>query len=297
MAIEKGATVALLTEELSQLRKQILRIRGEIESNPDASIVMPVNAQGDLENVLRLVGDITRYTGPYSLELILVINNFPPNEPPVEIDTYAGLGLRIVSIANIREPGEAPGFTARIPGAEAALSENTIFFDADCRIPNPTVLLDWYIQQFKMGTQAAYTPVEYYDLRDRFSIRVRIWVHHFARWIKRAILRIPTIRGSNYAINRSLILRLYTQGILADDMNVGPAARSAGAKVVYNGSREMRVLTSGRMFSGGWSKLFKYLFYRLRYNMRVIPVRTNAASYTHREKDPLRRYINNRPVK
>ena len=286
-----------LPEELFQLRRQILRLRGDPVSSPDASIVIPVNAQGDLENVLQLLGDITRYTGPYALEIILVINNFPPNEPPVEMVTYGRLGLKIISIPNIRKPGEAPGFTARIPGAKAALSENTIFFDADCRIPNPTALLDWYIQQFGTGTQAAYTRVEYYDLRDKLSIRARILIHHFTRWIKRGILRIPTIRGSNYAINRSLILKLYTMGVLADDMNVGPCARSTGAKVVYNGSREMKVLTSGRMFSGGWNKLFKYLVYRLRYNIRVLPVRTKAASFTKRETDPVRRYINNRPVK
>ncbi len=152
--------MAELTEELCQLRGQILKLRGDPASNPDASIVIPVNAQGDLENVLHLLGDIARYTGPYSLEMILVINNFPPNEPPVQVDTYGSLGPKIVSIPNIRKPGEAPGFTARIPGARAALSENTIFFDADCRIPNPTALLDWYIRQFRSGTHAAYTRVE-----------------------------------------------------------------------------------------------------------------------------------------
>jgi hypothetical protein len=189
------------------------------------------------------------------------------------------------------------GFTARIPGAKSALSENTIFFDADCRIPNPTILLDWYIQQLKNGTQAAYSHVGYFDLHDRLSIRARILIHHFARWIKRAILRIPTIRGSNYAINRSLFLQLYERGLLADDINVGPSVKSIGAKVAYNRSTRMIVLTSGRMFAGGWYKLFKYLLYRLRYNIRVLPVRTDTARHTKRENDPVRRYVNNKPVK
>jgi len=284
------------SEEWFRLQKRIMSIRGDPKLNPDASIIVPVNAQGDLENVLQLLGDISRYEGKYSLEVILVINNYPPEERPTEIDQYENLGLRTIGIPNLRKPGEAPGFTARIPGAKTALSENTIFFDADCRIPNPTILFDWYIQQFQNGTQAAYTPVDYYDLQEGLSIRARILIHHFTRWIKRAILQIPTIRGSNYAVNRSLLLKLYDSEMMADDMNVGPVVKSVGAKVVYNSSKEMNVLTSGRRFSDNWFKLFKYLLYRLRYNLRVLPVRTSAARYTHRENDPIRRYINNRPV-
>lgn len=289
--------MALLLSELSQIQKGIMQVRGNPKLHPDASIIVPVNAQGDLDNVLHLLGDITRYTGKYLFEIILVINNYPPDAPPKEIDAYRNSGLRIIDIPNIRKAGEAPGFTARIPGAIAALSENTIFFDADCRIPNPTALFDWYIQEFKSGPQAAYTRVDYYDLRARLSIRAQILIHHFTRWIKRAIFHIPTIRGSNYAVNRSLIIRLYESGMLADDMNVGPAVKSVGVKVSYNGSKETIVLTSGRMFSGGWYKLLKYLIYRLRYNIRVLPVRTDAARYTNRENDPVRRYINNKPVK
>ena len=127
-----------------------MKVRGNLKLPPDASIIVPVNAQGDLENILHLLGDITRYAGKYLFEIILVINNYPPEEPPKEIDVYKTLGLKIIDIPNIRKPGEAPGFTARIPGAMAALSDNTIFFDADCHIPNPTALLDWYIQSLKV---------------------------------------------------------------------------------------------------------------------------------------------------
>jgi len=286
-----------VANELSQIQKGIIRMRGDPKLHPDASIIVPVNAQGDLENILRLLGGITRYLGKYLFEIILVINNYSPEEPPREIDTYRILGLTIIDIPNIRKPGEAPGFTARIPGTKIALSENTIFFDADCRILNPTVLFDWYIQQFENGVQAAYTHVDYYDLNARLSVRARILFHHLSRWIKRVILQVPTIRGSNYAVNRSLFLKLYDNGMLADDMNVGPSVKSIGAKVAYNGSKEMTVLTSGRMFSGGWYKLLKYLRYRLRYNIRVLPVRTEAARFTDREKDPVRKYVNNKPVK
>lgn len=282
---------------LDQLHQHLVRLRGNPDLPPEAAIVIPVNAQGDLENVLRVLGGITQYSGKHSLEVILVINNYPPDEPPPEIKTYGALGLKVVSIPNVRRPGEAVGFTARIPGIRAASSENIILFDADCRIPNPSALIDWYIRQFKAGAQAAYTHVGYYDLRPGFSIRLRILIHHLARWGKRMILRIPTTRGSNYAVNRSLMLELYDKGMLADEMNVGPTFKSVGGRVVYSGSRKLVVLTSGRMFTSGWLKIFRYFRYRLRYNLRVLPVRPDAARYTKRENDPARKYINNRPVK
>jgi hypothetical protein len=283
--------------DLNRLHEHLVRLRGKPDLQPDASIVIPVNAQGDLENVLKIVSDITRYSGIHSLEVILVINNYPTDEPPPETESYGSLGLKIVSIPNVRRPGEAVGFTARIPGIRAASSENVILFDADCRVPNPTALIDWYICQFKAGAQAAYTKVGYYDLRDRWSIRARILIHHLARWVKRDILRVPTTRGSNYAVNRSLMLQLYEEGMLADEMNVGPTFKAAGGQVAYSGSKELIVLTSGRMFGGGWKKLFRYLRYRLRYNLRVLPVRSDAARYTKRENDAVRRYLNNKPVK
>jgi hypothetical protein len=94
-----------------------------------------------------------------------------------------------------------------------------------------------------------------------------------------------------------MLLRLDAEGLLADEMNVGPAARSRGARVVYSGDRRMVVRTSGRMFAGGWWKLWRYLRYRLRYNLRVLPVRPGVAARTGRERDPVRVYRANRPVR
>ncbi|HLB49839.1 MAG TPA: glycosyltransferase [Anaerolineales bacterium] len=281
--------------DLNGLREQVVRLGGHTGRPPDASIVIPVNAQGDLENVLHILVDITRYTGTHSLEIILVINNYPPEAPPSEVETYRSLGLKVVSIPNVRRPGEAVGFTARLHGVQAAASEMAILFDADCRLPHPTALIDWYVHQFKAGAQAAYTHVDYYNLRGHWSIRARILIHHLARWIKRFVLRIPTTRGSNYAVHRSLMLDLYDKGILADELNVGPAFKSVGGRVAYSGSKELIVLTSGRMFTGGWRKMLRYLRYRLLYNLRVLPVRLNVARYTKRERDPVRTYINNQP--
>jgi hypothetical protein len=281
---------------LDRLKEQFVRLRGNYENPPDASIVVPVNAQGDLENVLQLLANIAQYTGRHALEIVLVINNYATNEPPAEIDTYAQMGLRVVSIPNVRRHGEAVGFTARIPGVRAAASEINILFDADCRIPHATALIDWYIQQFQAGAQAAYTHVDYYDLQGLWSIRVRILIHHMSRWVKRTVIGIPTTRGSSYAVNRTTMLTLYEKGMLADEMNVGPAFKANGGRVVYSGSKDLVVLTSGRMFKGGWMKLMRYFRYRLRYNLRVLPVRTDVAHHTRREKDPVRKYIDNKPL-
>lgn len=283
--------------ELTLLGEDIRHLRGNPDLPPDASIIIPVNAQGDLENVQNILSDIVNYGGLHALEVILVINNYQPNQPPTEIETFESLGLIVVSIPDVRRPGEAVGFSARIPGIRDASSEHAILFDSDCRIPNPTALIDWYIRQFRSGVQAAYTNVGYYGLRPGWSIRFRVQIHHATRWLKRVILRIPTNRGSNYAVNRSLMLEMYDRGMLADEMNVGPSFKSEGARVMYSGSKELTVLTSGRMFTPGWKKLPRYFMYRLRYNLRVLPVRVDASRYTGREDDPVRRYVSNRPAK
>lgn len=286
---------SVASKNADSLREPIMRLRGNADNPPDASIVVPVNAQGDLENVLRLLADLTNYRGKHTFEVILVVNNYPPEVPPPQIASYAEIGLKVVSIPNVRRPGEAVGFSARIPGIRAASSEINILFDADCRIPNPTAVIDWYIQQFESGAQAAYTHVGYYDFLNSWSVRAQIFVHHASRWVKRAMLQIPTTRGSSYAVNRSSMLRLYDQGMLADEMNVGPTFKSHVGRVVYSGSSDLFVLTSGRMFKGGWVKLVKYFRYRLRYNLRVLPVRAGVARHTRRENDPVRKYIDNRP--
>jgi hypothetical protein len=166
-------------------------------------------------------------------------------------------------------------FTARIPGIRAASADTIVLFDADTRIPQPTELLDWYVAQFRGGAKAAYTHVGFYDLRPLWSVRARIAAHHIARWVKRAVLRIPTTRGSNYAVSRSGLLPLYDQGLLTDDLNVGPAIRAAGGRVAYSGSKRLVVLTSGRKFHGGWVKLGRYLRYRLLYNVRALRLPTD----------------------
>lgn len=258
---------------LERLVSELTRIRGDPAARPHASIVAPVNAQADLDKVLDLLEEVARYRGRRTFEVVLVVNNYPSDDPPREIEVYAAAGIRVVAVPNAWRTGEVVSFTARVPGARAAASERLVLFDADCRIPNPESLLDWYVDQFDGRAQAAYTHVDYYDLRPLRSVRARIFIHHLVRWVKRTILRIPTIRGSNYAVNRTLFLRLYDQGFLADDLNVGLAIKAAGGTIAYSGRPELRVLTSGRRFKGGWLRLARYLVYRLGYNLRVLPAR------------------------
>lgn len=270
------------SERLRHLQQRIAHIRGNNDSLPQATIVIPVNAQADLENIFCVLEDITTYTGRYTIETVLVINNYPLDSPPEAIRIFESLGICVVSIANVRKQGEPPGFTARLHGVRAAKSEVVISFDADCRVPNATAVLDWYIEQFQRGADTAYTHVDYYDLQPSFTVQVRIFMHHASRWAKRTLMGIPTTRGSNYAVRRSFVLPLYDQSFLADEMNVGPTVKTKGGRIAYSGHKQLQVLTSGRYLKGGWREMLRYFSYRLRYNLRVLPVSKDAAAHTKR---------------
>jgi hypothetical protein len=272
------------------------RTRGDTAA-PAATIVVPVNAQGDLDNVRTLLGDLARYAGPHRFETVLVVNNFPPGAPPPEAAALERPGTRVLTVPSVREPGVAVALSGRMVGMRAAHSEYAIHFDADCRVPNPTALLDWYVARLRAGDRVAYTPVRFHSLRPRASVYARIAIHHAVRFVKRVVLRIPTTRGSNYAVHVPTLLALAADGLIADEMNVGPAAKARGHRVAFRGGRRLAVLTSGRMFMGGWRKLARYLRYRLRYNRRVLPVRAGVAGRTGRERDPVRVYRGDRPVR
>lgn len=290
-------TLQISKNELGDLGKRLMFLRGDTGKVPDLSIAIPVNAKGDLQNVLNIAGDLAAYQGSRQLEMLLVVNNYEPGSPPVEIQAFEAMGFRVLSLPSVRRSGEPPGFTARIVALNAVASHHVLLFDADCRIPNATELIDWYGDRLAEGVKVAYTHVGFYDYLDTPSVRVRIFAHHASRWVKRNILRIPTTRGGNYAVHRQTVLDLYAKGMLADEMNVGPAVKATGGRVAYSGARNLVVYTSGRMFVGGWHQLLRTLRYRLRYNLRVLPISTNAAQRTGRVNDPVRRYVDNRPVR
>lgn len=259
--------------KLVDLKERIPRLRGDPVLPVEASIVIPVNAQKDLEPLQRVLADLARYSGRRRIEIILVINNYPAHEPPAEIGSYQQAGLQVIGIPHIVHQGGI-AMAARIPGVKMAQSQSVLLFDADCHITNPTALIDWYIARLEEGIDLAYTHVDYTDLPPGISVKARMLVHHVSRWIKRRILRIPTSRGSNYAMQRDLMLNLFAQGRLPYDIHVGPVVKSTGGRIAYSGAKELVVLTSGRFFDPGWKVLFAYLIWRTGYYFRILKMKS-----------------------
>lgn len=258
----------------TELAARLNALRGDRDQAPDVSIVIPVNAQADLETVFAPLTDIATYSGPHAVEVVLVVNNYPPEQPPSEqIERYRAMGLVVFATANCRQPGVLPSLSARATGLQVAAAEPTIHFDADVRIPNATRLIDWYVQQFRLGASAAYTHVAYFDLSREPSVQLRLLVHLLARWYKRNMMGVPTMRGSNYAARRTAMLQLWADGYLVDELNVGPAFKARVGRVHYSGARELAVYTSGRYWRGGWFSALRYFRYRLGVNLRRLPVR------------------------
>ncbi|HXE81268.1 MAG TPA: glycosyltransferase [Vicinamibacterales bacterium] len=265
----------------SRTAAALTRLLAEGISTPDVSIVIPVNARSDLECVMNPLGNIAAYTGRYRIEVILVINNYPPDDPPdAAIDSFRRMGIRVIAVPSARRPGEVVIVSARALGAREARAPITVHFDADCRIRDATALIDAYVHRMRRGAHVAYSRVGHYEVRRKLGVYVKLGLHHSIRWVKRNIFRIPTTRGSNYAVDRALFLRLYDEGRLSVDMQLGPAARLAGAKVAYLGGRRLSVDTSARRFQGRWGRMIPYLVQRLRYNLHAIPTRRRPVTRT-----------------
>jgi hypothetical protein len=254
------------------LADDLRRLRGDPHAPPYASVIVPVNAQKDILRVLSLLSDLTSYRGSQSIETILVINNYPAENPPEELNRYRQIGIRILEIPKVEHIGGV-AIAARIPGIKVAQSERILLFDADCRIQDPTSLLDWYIRQLDSGVDLAYTHVDYFDLPAGLAIKARMFIYHAIRWYKRVLMGIPTSRGSNYAIRRQLILDLFAQHRVTYDIHVGPAVKAIYGKIAYSAAKQHIVYTSGRFFSNSWKELFSYLIWRTGYYLRVKPTK------------------------
>ena len=275
-------------DNFEQLKKFFVERRGEPTKLPDASIVIPVNAQGDFVTVLGVLNDIAKYKGSHTFEVVLAVNNYPEESVPEEIELFRSMGIGVAATPSVRRPDEAVCFSARMSGVHAAQTDYLLLFDADCRIPNATALIDWYIDRLHSGAGLAYTHVAYFDIKKDLSVYARIAAHHGARWVKRQLLHIPTTRGGNYAANRSSMVDYYNKKMLSDDLNVGPAFKAHGQTLAYSGKRELIVLTSGRVFSGGWRKLVRYLLYRLRYNLKMLPAGQDVTGRLKRGENNVR---------
>jgi Glycosyltransferase like family 2 len=259
-----------------QFREDVNRLRGNPQLKPSASIIIPVNACADLSNLRLLVTDLVKYQGSHTFEIITVINNYREGNQPHEVEILSEIGMRVLNIPDVHQPGETVAFSARLPGIETANSEITIQFDADCRIPNITPLLDFYVEQLNSGYMLAYAPVHFFNLPEDSTIPIRVRIHHTVRSIKRNLLKIPTPRGSSYAINRTILIRLYETRKLRDDIQIGPNIKALGGKSAYSDDWNLRVLTSGRKMRKGWWRMIRYVVRRLMFNLSFLRD-TNAA--------------------
>lgn len=259
-------------ETRAALRTRFSRLRGPSSRTPDASLVIPVNAENDLDNVVQILHSIGSYSGESTFEIILVVNNYPPEKPPARISEFEELGIGTLAIPYVQRRGGV-ALAARILGLRIANSETIISFDSDCTLLNARDLLDWYVAQFKAGCDLAYTHVDYNNLPHTIPMRLHMFIHHATRWFRRNILRMPTSRGSNYAVRRTLMLDLFDQGKLLYDINIGPVIKSVGGKIVYSGAKNLMVYTSGRFFKGTRQEIFKYWLWRIGYYWRVFVVK------------------------
>lgn len=258
-------------ETRTVLCARFINLRGPADRTPDASLVIPVNAENDLDNVVHILHTISGYSGESTFEVILVVNNYPPENPPGQIKEFEELGIETLAIPYVQRRGGV-ALAARIHGVRIAKSETIISFDSDCTLLNVRELLDWYVAQFKAGCDLAYTHVDYNNLPKTIPMRLHMVIHHATRWFRRNILRMPTSRGSNYAVCRTLMLDLFDQGKLLYDINIGPVIKSVGGRIVYSGAKNLTVYTSGRFFKGTRQEIFKYWLWRIGYYWRVFVV-------------------------
>ncbi len=255
--------------DLNAIKIGLQSLRGDSDRPVDASIVVPINAEADLETVYGLLTDVAAYRGTFRFEVVLMVNNYPGNSVPSVMRTLQSLGARVISEPSVRRSDEEVFITARMIGLRAAHADYAVLFDADCRIVNTTALLDWYVEQFRAGAKVAYTHVDYYDLKNKMTHRIRMRMHRLARWVKRVILCMPTTRGSNYGLHRETALRLYDAGKLNKDMKIGPVIKADGGRVSYSGRKDLLVLTSGRNIPEGWGSMFRYIGHRFRYHLHI----------------------------
>ena len=115
--------------------------------------------------------------------MILAINNYPERAEPAEIEMFRSMGIVVEPTPSVRRPDEAVCFSARMTGVRDASTDYLLLFDADCRIPNATALINWYIERLHSGTGLAYPSVGHYRLKKELSILARMIAYYGARWV------------------------------------------------------------------------------------------------------------------
>ena len=263
--------------------------------NPDLAIIVPVNAKGGLANALFLLKDVSQYAGALRFQVILVVNNYDPEDPPKEFfDVYRKAGVVVLEFPQLPgHSGVPPGLRARMAGLSHVNCRGSVFFDADCRIPHPIQCSGWYCKAFENPeVKLAYTRIAYFNWPPGLGMWLWLRVHYSWRWTKRNLMRIPTPQGASYAMDVKLKEKLYNEGYLADETAIGRLAQRFDHKSMFNGSKSCRILTDARMYENARpSRLFTvYALRRIRINLASLVVRNDSAEHAGRENDNPHQY-------
>jgi hypothetical protein len=270
---------SMLSDE--ELRRHMQRLRGTAEADPNASLIVPISARSGFSLIQGLIGDLARYRGSYTLEIILMVAASLAGSAPEEIEHLRGLGLQVIAAPEGGQNWEAVQLEARAQGVEAARAGITLHFSPDARLPDATALIDWYIQSLYSVYQLAYSQISYYGLPDGMNTRLSLALVDTFRKVKRVLLGVPTTRGSNYAINRHLFLKLYESGKLTVDLPVGLAVRLAEARSRYSSERRLQVYLSAHKYSPQSLLNLHRILRRLRYNLRAIPLTFHSSEWAN----------------
>ncbi len=257
----------LTDSQFAELRRRLPRLWSPAQADPNASVIVPVGSPAELKQVFCLLSDLSHYRGSYSLECLLALPAGQPWLPPERLALLDSLGLRVV-FTSARGRG---GLAARGCAAQAARAGILLHFAADTRLPDPTALVDWYVRSLFGKFQLAYSRVDFYGLPGSPGVRLSLFVLNGLRALKRRLLGVPTPRGSNYAITRSLFLDLYEAGTLSEEHPVGLAARLAQARSRYAADRRLRAYIPAHKFSPRTLLSPARILRRLRANLRALP--------------------------
>lgn len=264
-------TAGIFAQQEEAALRRLQSLRGELfDADPNASVIIPVRSRTQLTHSLALLSDLARYHGDYTLEFILVVDDF--ELIPEESEYFRNIGVHLV-FTEPDGPERAGGtIDVRARGVRAARAGITLHFAPDVRIPDPSALIDWYIESLYSEYQLAYTWIDFENRPGRLSTRLSLVVLNVLRSLKRTLLGVPTTRGCNYAVTRSLFLELYETGQLSADINIGLAARLAEARSRYSKEPRLRVVLSTRKYSARTLLYPARILRSLNYNLRAVPV-------------------------
>ena len=212
------------------------------EARPDLSIVVEFAWGTDPADMRMLLEDIEHYGGPYQLETILVVDGLADGRGAEACMDLERDGVVVLAAQGApRQHRDNTALERRMAGIGAAHADYVVTFDANVRIPNPTVLLNWCVHALLHGAAAAYPQVgrraSDADLSGRTSISDLL-----CRWLDRVVLRGPPARRNNYAARRDTLLDFHELCLRGQDEGLGAMLERAGRRVACATVGEVQVL-------------------------------------------------------